>query len=300
MSNINIDVKELEGKLLFAIPKKGRLYQKCQQLLEGANIQYYRRNRLDIALSTNLPIALVFLPAADIPKFVAEGSIDLGITGQDMIAESNVKVNQLVELDFGKCDLCVQVPITSGIKDPKELVGKRIVTSFTHLSKQFFGKLDEELKPEKPTSINYISGSVEVSCNMGLADGIVDLVESGETMRAAGLTRIYNILSTQAVLISNPHSKQQEFIEKIKGRIQGVIAASKYVYCTYNIKRSDLPKAVKITPGRKNPTISPLENDEWVSISVMVVKKECAEVMDKLEAIGATDIIIFNIDNCRT
>jgi len=300
MSNVNIDVKELEGRLLFAIPKKGRLYQKCQQLLEGANIQYYRTNRLDIALSTNLPLALVFLPAADIPKFVAEGSIDLGITGQDMIAESNVKVNQLVELGFGKCDLCIQVPVASGIKDPKELVGKRIVTSFTHLSKQFFRKLDEELKPEKPTSISYISGSVEASCTMGLADGIVDLVESGETMRAAGLTRIYNILSTQAVLISNPKSQQQEFINKIKGRIQGVIAASKYVYCTYNVKRSDLPKAVKITPGRKNPTISPLEDDAWVSVSVMVVKKECADIMDKLEAIGATDIIVFNIDNCRT
>jgi len=300
MSNINIDVKELDGKLLFAIPKKGRLYQKCQQLLEGANIQYYRRNRLDIALSTNLPIALVFLPAADIPKFVAEGSIDLGITGQDMIAESNVKVHQLIELGFGKCDLCVQVPVTSGIKDPKELVGKRIVTSFTNLSKQFFGKLDEELKPENPTAINYISGSVEVSCTMGLADGIVDLVESGETMRAAGLTRIHNILSTQAVLISNPHTKQQELIDKIKGRIQGVVAASKYVYCTYNIKRADLPKASKITPGRKNPTVSPLEDDEWASVSVMVEKNESAEVMDRLEAIGATDIIIFNIDNCRT
>jgi len=300
MSNINIDVKELDGKLLFAIPKKGRLYQKCQQLLEGANIQYYRRNRLDIALSTNLPIALVFLPAADIPKFVAEGSIDLGITGQDMIAESNVKVHQLIELGFGKCDLCVQVPVVSGIKDPKELVGKRIVTSFTNLSKQFFGKLDEELKPEKPTAINYISGSVEVSCTMGLADGIVDLVESGETMRAAGLTRIHNILTTQAVLISNPHTKQQDLIDKIKGRIQGVVAASKYVYCTYNIKRADLPKASKITPGRKNPTVSPLEDDEWASVSVMVEKNESAEVMDKLEAIGATDIIIFNIDNCRT
>jgi len=300
MSNINIDVSQLENRLLFAVPKKGRLYQKCQQLLEGANIQYYRRNRLDIALSTNLPIALVFLPAADIPKFVAEGSIDLGITGQDMIAESNVNVHQLVELDFGKCDLCVQVPVKSGIKDPKELVGKRIVTTFTHLSSQFFSKLDEELKPEKPTTINYISGSVEVSCTMGLADGIVDLVESGETMRAAGLTRIYNIMSTQAVLISNPHSKQQEFIEKIKRRIQGVVAASKYVYCTYNIKRSELPKAVNVTPGRKNPTVSPLENDDWVSVSAMVVKKDSAEIMDKLEAIGATDIIIFNIDNCRT
>jgi len=119
-------------------------------------------------------------------------------------------------------------------------------------------------------------------------------------MRAAGLTRIYNIMSTQAVLISNPHTSQQDFIDKIKGRIQGVIAASKYVYCTYNIKRVDLPKAVKITPGRKNPTVSPLEDDEWASISVMVEKKDSAEVMDKLEAIGATDIIIFNIDNCRT
>lgn len=299
MSNISIEGNDLDGKLLFAIPKKGRLYQKCQQLLEGANIQYYRKNRLDIAVSTNLPLVLVFLPAADIPKFVAEGNIDLGITGQDMVAENNVNVHELIQLGFGKCDLCVQVPVASGIKDPKELVGKRIVTSFTHLSSVFFGKLDQELKPATPTSISHISGSVEVSCTLGLADGIVDLVESGETMRAAGLTRIFNILSTQAVLISNPHTKKQELIDKIKNRISGVIAASKYVYCTYNIERAQLPSAVKITPGRKTPTISPLEDKTWVAVSVMILKNESAEIMDQLEEIGAKDIMIFNIDNCR-
>ncbi|PWW75357.1 atp phosphoribosyltransferase, partial [Tuber magnatum] len=120
----------LNGRLLFAVPKKGRLHENCLDLLHGADIQFHRRSRLDIALCVNHPIALVFLPAADIPVFVGEGRVDLGITGQDQVAESQADVKELMELDFGKCKLQVQVPEKGPIQEPRELIGKNIVTSF--------------------------------------------------------------------------------------------------------------------------------------------------------------------------
>ncbi|KAJ3347111.1 ATP phosphoribosyltransferase (ATP-PRTase) (ATP-PRT), partial [Kappamyces sp. JEL0680] len=128
-----MDVAELQGRLLFAVPKKGRLNEQVMKLLEGADIQFRRSNRLDIALSTNLPIALIFLNASDIAKFVGEGNVDIGITGQDMCVENGVVVEELLPLGFGKCALQVQVPIASGIKSVDELIGKRIVTSFDNV-----------------------------------------------------------------------------------------------------------------------------------------------------------------------
>ncbi|KAJ3366695.1 ATP phosphoribosyltransferase (ATP-PRTase) (ATP-PRT) [Allomyces javanicus] len=294
------------SRLLFAIPKKGRLYEHCQKLLAGADIQYHRKNRLDIALSTNQHVSLVFLPASDIPKFVGEGIVDLGITGQDMVAESGADVDEVMELGFGKCDLCVQVPIASGITDVKDLVGKKIVTSFENLVTKYVAQLDADANktrktaaPPVKTAVSFVSGSVEAACALGLADAIVDLVESGETMRAAGLTRIHTLLSSQAVLIANKKAPHPELTAKITRRIRGVILAARYVYCNYNVARAKLAEAIKITPGRKAPTVSPLENDQWVAISVMVAKDKVAEIMDQLEAIGATDILVFSITNCR-
>ena len=130
---LKMEFQDLQERLLFAIPKKGRLHEQCLSLLQGADIQFHRRNRLDIALSTNLPIALVFLNASDIAKFVGEGNVDIGITGQDMVAENGVEVDQLLELGFGKCNLQVLVPIQSGITTVDQLVGKRIVTSFENM-----------------------------------------------------------------------------------------------------------------------------------------------------------------------
>jgi len=126
----------------------------------------------------------------------------------------------------------------------------------------------------------------------------VDLVESGETMRAAHLMKIHTILDSEAVLIQNPH-KSHPLIPKICSRIEGVIVANKYVYMNYNILRVNLPEAIRITPGRKAPTISPLEDEAWVGVSAMVEKKQCAEVMDLLSGVGAKDILVFNIQNCR-
>ena len=175
MSNL-LTSEALNGRLLFAIPKKGRLYEKCLELLAGADIQFKRAHRLDVALVQNHAMALVFLPAADIPRFVGEGNVDLGITGQDMVAEAGNGglVREELALGFGKCKLQVQVPEGSGMERVEDLVGKKVATSFEILAGEYFAPLDE--REGKKTTIEYVGGSVEAACALGLADGIVDLV----------------------------------------------------------------------------------------------------------------------------
>lgn len=151
-------------------------------LLSGADIQFKRQHRLDVALVTNLPIALVFLPAADIPRFVADGNVDLGITGQDMVRESGPRVSEAITEDlalgFGKCKLQVQVPEDSEtIKSVEDLLGKTIATSFDHMSGEYFRELEAKagIKSDDgrlATKIQYLNGSVEAACALGLADGI--------------------------------------------------------------------------------------------------------------------------------
>jgi ATP phosphoribosyltransferase len=165
-------------------------------LLAGSDIQFRREARLDVALVQNLPVALVFLPAADIPAFVGEGKIDIGITGRDQVAEHEAHspptetagVQEVLDLGFGRCSLKVQVPENGPLRDPKELIGKNVVTSFTGLAKTYFAQLEGHLQdtredgidsiPERKikTKIKFVSGSVEAACLLGLGDAIVDLV----------------------------------------------------------------------------------------------------------------------------
>ncbi|CUM47550.1 unnamed protein product [Debaryomyces fabryi] len=300
-------VNHLPDRLLFAVPKKGRLYEKCCNLLKGVDIQFRRSNRLDIALSTNLPIALIFLPAADIPIFVGEGNCDLGITGLDQIKEADMfdSIEDLLDLQFGSCKLQIQVPAEGEITKAEQLVGKKIVSSFTKLSTDYFKQLEKiEDETKLTTNIRYVGGSVEASCALGVADAIVDLVESGETMKAAGLTAIETILQTSAHLISSKKPKFPELVERIHQRFEGLMAAQKYVLCNYNAPRSILSTVLQITPGRRSATISALEkksdeNEEWVAVSSMVEKKKISDIMDDLKKAGASDILVFDIGNCR-
>lgn len=169
------------GNCRFAIPKKGRLYEKVLEMLKGAGIDFHREARLDVALCNDLPITLVFLPAADIAKYVGEGNIDIGITGLDVVRESGVEVDHVIDLGFGKCKLCVQAPVAEATTSVENLAGKRIVTSFPNLTKEFFDPIDA--KKGVKTDIKFVSGSVEAACGLGLADAVVDLVETGTTMR---------------------------------------------------------------------------------------------------------------------
>ncbi|KAF2266331.1 HisG-domain-containing protein [Lojkania enalia] len=235
-------VNSLNDRLLFAVPKKGRLHQACLDLLHGSDIQFHRHSRLDIALVKNLPLALIFLPAADIPTFVGEGRVDLGITGRDQVAEHEVLtpptattgVVEVLDLDFGKCSLQVQVPQKGELTKPEDLIGKNVVTSFTNLAEQYFRKLEwaqtgaqtnGDASPAKlKTNIKYVGGSVEAACALGVADGIVDLVESGETMRAAGLKAISTVVDSSAILIKSKHPSDPSLVELITARIKGVIS----------------------------------------------------------------------------
>ncbi|KAJ1910820.1 ATP phosphoribosyltransferase (ATP-PRTase) (ATP-PRT) [Tieghemiomyces parasiticus] len=313
---------ELNDRLLFAVPKKGRLHEVCLEFLAGADIQFHRKPRHDIALVKNLPMALVFLPAADIAKYVGRGGVDLGITGRDIIAESGYDatsstvtegdgktgdIREVLPLHFGRCRLMVQTPIRSGIADPRDLIGKRVVTSFEGLAQTYFRRLEAEqagvplaeYTAPLRTTIEFVSGSVEAACALGLADGIVDLVESGETMRAAGLQAIATIVESEAVLIANQRSRFPDLVAKIHARIEGVIASRKYVYINYNVERGLLDQAKVITPGRLAPTVNALIDSDGVAVSAMVLTADVAEVMDQLKAIGATDVMVFNISNCR-
>lgn len=293
-------VNHLEDRLLFAIPKKGRLYNKCVEILNGSDIKFHRSQRLDIALSTSLPIALIFLPAADIPMFVGEGKCDLGITGYDQVREADIDVELPIDLEFGKCKLQVQVPANGPYRDPRELIGKTIVSSFTNLASKYFADLEGVPVDKMTTKIKYVGGSVEASCALGVADAIVDLVESGETMRAAGLTDIATVLDTSAHLIQSKNPKSdKELIETIKSRIEGVMAAQKYVYCTYNAPKSNLKKLLKVTPGRKAPTIQNIDDEGWVAVSSMIERKQKGDILDELKKEGATDILVFEVSNCR-
>uniref|UniRef100_A0A0W0GC61 ATP phosphoribosyltransferase n=1 Tax=Moniliophthora roreri TaxID=221103 RepID=A0A0W0GC61_MONRR len=296
----------LDGRVLFAIPKKGRLHEKCLQILAGADIQFRKHARLDLCVALNLPIALVFLPASDIPSFVGKGNIDIGITGHDVILEAEMKehVTEELRLGFGKCALQVQVPESGPIQAVEDLAGKRIVTSFEVLAGKFFAQVDDRLglTGNQRTKIDYVGGSVEAACSLGLADGIVDLVESGDTMRAYNLHPIATVLDTEAVLIKsrkNLDEDQEKLIKLITSRIAGVVAANRYAICQYNIPRDKLSLATHITPGRRAPTVSALEEEGWVAVSSMVEKNKIAEIMDELDKIGAQDILTFHLDNCR-
>lgn len=293
-------VNHMTDRLLFAVPKKGRLYEKCTQMLKGADIQFNRSNRLDIALCLNLPIALIFLPAADIPTFVGEGRCDIGITGYDQVMESDVDVKMGMDLSFGKCKLQIQVPQNGPYQTPEQLIGKTIVSSFVNLTRKYFETLEDVKEDEQlKTKIKYVGGSVEASCALGVGDAIVDLVESGETMKAAGLHAIETILDTSAHLIYSKHPSHPELLDLIQSRFEGLLAANKYVLCNYNAPRDKLPELLKVTPGRRAATVSPLEDDGWVAVSSMVERKDIAVKMDKLKSLGASDILTLEITNCR-
>mmetsp|Transcript_10708 Transcript_10708/g.25766 ORF Transcript_10708/g.25766 Transcript_10708/m.25766 type:complete len:297 (+) Transcript_10708:147-1037(+) len=283
--------------LKFAIPKKGRLHDKVVEVLKGAGIEFRRQPRLDVALAVGLPITLIFLSASDIAKFVGDGNVDLGITGQDMVKENEVTVEKILDLGFGKCKLCVQAPVVDKITDVKTLAGKRIVTSFPNLTKSFFKQYDDELGTS--TSITYVSGSVEAACGLGLADAVVDLVETGTTMRAAGLEVVHDIIDTEATLILNPKSEHMDLVNKVKKRIEGYITATKYMMIMYNISNDLVSEAIKITPGKKSPTITNLDCNTNKAVSSLVKKKEVSEKMDALQEVGATDILVLELKNSR-
>eukprot|EP00929_Paragymnodinium_shiwhaense_P038555 TRINITY_DN20354_c0_g1_i1.p1 TRINITY_DN20354_c0_g1~~TRINITY_DN20354_c0_g1_i1.p1 ORF type:complete len:352 (+),score=77.33 TRINITY_DN20354_c0_g1_i1:130-1056(+) len=300
-----------EDTILFGVPKKGRLHEEVMKLLNGAGLDATRPDRLDVARCNSLPVKLVFLPASDIPKYIMEGDVHIGISGGDMLEEaqlatsssSSSSVDVKMKLGFGKCRLCVQAPKVLGVPDASFFLGKRIVTSFPNLTRQFFDNLGSK---EHGTQIRVVSGSVEAACGLGLADAVVDLVETGTTMRAAGLEVVSEVVTTEALLMQQHRVSEgklsaamNETVNLIHERLRGYMTASRNVMIVYNCPEASLRACCDITPGKRSPTVTALSEKGWFSVSALVNKKESNSIMDKLQKAGAVDILCMNLSNTR-
>ena len=288
-----MDRNSLNGDVLFAVPKKGRVYETIVEILKETGLEYSRSPRLDFAKCKTFPnTTILFLPCKDIPQYLDRGNVDIGITGEDMIAESNADIAKELELGFGKCRLCVLGP-KGKFRSVRELHGKTVGTSFPVMAKRFFKSQGIDVQIQK------ISGSVEIACPLGLADAVVDLVETGTTMRAAGLEIVDTIMPTQMVLASNKHSRHREVIAQIVRRIEGYSIARDWVLLSYNLPKYLVAQASIITPGMDGPSVVSLDHEDMVALSAMVRRKGSANKIDELSQLGATGIFVTELKHYR-
>jgi ATP phosphoribosyltransferase len=281
------------NKIKFAIPSKGRLKDPTIELLKKAGFKFRTTGRNLYATCTNYEIVFIFVRADDIPVLVDSGVVDIGITGSDLIIERNANVLEILPLGYGKCRLCVAVRDGLENESLDFLRGKTVATSFPVMTRDYFKRNDIEVNCIE------MNGSVEIMISLNLAQAIVDIVETGDSLRDHDLKIFKEIGEYETTLIVKKEAVDDERIAAIKRRIEGVIVANQYSMLEYNIKENLIKEIEKITPGFNSPTISKLDKDDWCSVKVMVNKNEVVQVMDKLEAVGATAIIETVIVNCR-
>jgi ATP phosphoribosyltransferase len=281
------------SNLRIGIPSKGRLAEVAGELLKEAGLSFRRQERSLFARCREVPLDVTFLRTEDIPVLCGEGAIDLGITGGDLVAESGVELASRLELGVGGCRLAVCVPDESPIASPAELAGARVATSFPRVTETF-------LKKHKAQAhLVSLSGSVEVMIALGVADAIVDLVETGSTLAANRLRILAEIERYQTLLVQNRARRHAELADRVVRRLEGVVIARSYSLLEYNVPRAKLAAAEKITPGFNSPTVSALEDPAWCAVRVMVRRGEVIEIMEQLEALGASAILETRIANCR-
>jgi ATP phosphoribosyltransferase len=279
--------------LRIGIPSKGRLAEMASEMLNAAGLKYRRQERSLFARVRDMPIEVTFLRTDDIPVLCAEGAIDMGITGGDLIAESGVELVSRLSLGMGNWRLAICVPEDSGIHKAADLAGKRIATSFPRVTQAYLDK-------HKITAhIVELTGSVEVMILLGVADAIVDLVETGSTLAANRLIVIDELGRYEAVVVQNPATKHTDLADRVIRRLEGIVIARSYSLLEYNVPEAKLREAETITPGFESPTVSKLEEAGWFSVRAMVKSNQVIEIMELLEALGATAILETTITNCR-
>jgi ATP phosphoribosyltransferase len=282
-----------EVNLRIGIPSKGRLSELACDLLLQSGMHFRRQDRTLFARVSGFPVEITFLRTDDIPVLCEEGAIDLGITGSDLVYEAQADIDVRMRLGVGRCRLAICIPENSPIQSPSELHGKRVATSFPNITTRYL----HEHKAE--THLVELSGSVEVMISLGVADAIVDLVETGSTLAANRLRILTEIGQYEAVLIQNRKCRDATLADRIVRRLEGVVIARDYSLLEYNIPRERLADAEKVTPGFKSPTISALEDSSWCAVRVMVRRSDVINVMEKLDALGASAILETTINNCR-
>ncbi len=281
------------NNLRIGIPSKGRLSDLIGDLLKRAGLKFRRQDRGLFARVSDMDVDIVFLRTDDIPVLCAEGAIDLGITGSDLVDEMAPDLTTRLSLGIGKCRLAICVPEDMPIKSAADLRGRRIATSFPNVTKRYLDGLGVEAHMVR------LSGSVEIMVTLGVADAIVDLVETGSTLVANRLQIFEEIGVYETVVVQNTDQRQSDLADRILRRLEGVVIARRYSLLGYNIPRERLDEAETITPGFNSPTINALEDPDWCAVQVMVKTKDVIEVMEQLEELGASAILETQITNCR-
>lgn len=277
-------------KLKIAIQKSGRLNEKSIELLRncGLNFENYKSSLITSAF--NFPIEILFLRDDDIPKYVQDGIADLGIVGENVILEKQVEVNYLQRLGFGKCSLKIAVPNHVDYQKLDDLEGKSIATSYPNILQEFLREQNIN------ADIRMISGSVEISPNLGLSDAICDIVSTGGTLRSNGLKPFAEILNSEAILISGKNTTDNKIIDEFLLRIRSVLRAKETKYVVLNVERDNLDKILALLPGVKSPTIMPLAEENWVAVHTVIPEQDFWDKISKLKTAGAQGIVVMPVE----
>lgn len=274
-----------------ALPNKGQLFEKTMEILGACG---YRVNKSFRSLSTfdhENDVEFFFLRPSDIPLYVANGILDAGITGKDFVAEKGLTPTCLYDLNYGHSKLCAAAPIELGLTSLDQLRGKRIATSFPNLTARRF--------PERDLLIE-LEGAVEISVRLGIADAVVDLVETGSTLKQAGLEIVGEpLFRSQAALFGHPDRGAQPELVTLRNRLEGKVLAQEYLMVEYDCPAEILEKACAITPGIESPTVMSLAKPGWSSVKSMVKRREAQPIMDNLSRLGCRGILLTSIESVR-
>lgn len=286
------------NRLRIAIQKEGRLSEWSMDLLRHMGLQFDTYKRLLISRCTNYEMDILFLRDDDIPEYVQDGVVDLGIVGDNMVQECNAAVKRLRPLGFGFCELKIAVPEGGPIRDVKGLEGLRIATTYPQILTRYLEQsgVAAEVVP--------IMGSVEVTPSLDVADAVCDLVSTGSTLQTHHLIPIATVMSSEAYLVGNPARCASGLvttrIERLLARLDGVLHARSAKYVMLNAPKSATAKIQEVIAGRKSPTIVPLADPNMIAVHAVVDEGMFWEKMEQLKTLGASDILVMNIEKMIT
>jgi ATP phosphoribosyltransferase len=277
--------------LRIAVPNKGSLSQTATEMLREAGYRQREDSKQLSLIDTENDVEFFYLRPRDIALYVGEGTLDVGITGRDLLLDSGAKAYEVTGLGFGRSRFRFAGPQGS-FSDLTQLAGTRIATSYVGVVSRFLEERGIE------ATVVRLDGAVETSIRLGVADVIADVVETGSTLRQAGLETFgETILDSEAVLVTR--GSVPDGFEVFRRRIQGVLVARSYVMMDYDIESANVAAAVALTPGIEGPTIAPLHREGWVAVRAMVPRDGAQRLMDELYDIGARGILLTDIHACR-
>ncbi|MCZ4694545.1 ATP phosphoribosyltransferase [Ancylomarina euxinus] len=281
----------MSTRLKIAIQKSGRLQEDSLRILKECGIYIDNGKDQLKARAQNFPLEVLYLRNSDIPEYVQDGIADIAIVGENVVVEKQKKVQILQKLGFSKCRLAMAIPKDDEYNGLEYFQGKKLATSYPNSLKAF---LDEN---NLNSEIHVISGSVEIAPNIGLSDGICDLVSSGSTLFKNGLKEVVEILSSQACLVCNENisEEKQAILNDLLFRMRAVLAAKNNKYVLLNAPTDKIEAISNILPGMKSPTVMPLLKEGWSSIHTVINENDFWTVIDQLKANGAEGILTIPI-----